>query len=88
MIRNVTLVLVSGLVILMATSTAQADVAPAVTSQPLFLIAAGFVVLLVIWLLIRGALSLPSNEEKDEDHGGFGVLEGVDEDDEDRKKKR
>jgi hypothetical protein len=88
MIRNVTLASVSGLVILMATSTAQADVAPPVTSQPLFLIAAGFVVLLVIWLLIRGALSLPGNEDKDEDHGGFGVLESADEDDEDGKKKR
>jgi hypothetical protein len=88
MIRNVTLMSVSGLLILMATSTARADVAPPVVSQPLFLIAAGFVVVLVLWLLIRGALSLSGNEDKDEDHGHFGVLDGIDEDDDEPKKKR
>jgi hypothetical protein len=40
----------------------------------------------VLWLLIRGALSLSGKEDKDED-GGFGVLEGIDDEDEDRKKK-
>jgi hypothetical protein len=65
---------------------AKADVAAASTGSTLFLAAAGLVVVVVLWLLIRGALSLSGKEDKDED-GGFGVLEGIDDEDEDRKKK-
>jgi ABC-type nickel/cobalt efflux system permease component RcnA len=77
----------SVLVLVLAWSgIAKADVAAASTESTLLLVGAGLVVVVVLWLLIRGALSLSGKEDKDED-GGFGVLEGIDDEDEDRKKK-
>jgi hypothetical protein len=77
----------SVLVLVLAWSgIAKADVAAASTESTLFLVGAGLVVVVVLWLLIRGALSLSGKDDKDED-GGFGVLEGIDDEDEDRKKK-
>jgi len=70
-----------------ATSVAYADLAPSPVGNPLFLIGAVAVLVIVLWLLIRGALSLPGNANDADDSAGVGTLEGIDEDDEDRKKK-
>ena len=77
--------LVSGL--LVSTSVARADLAPDPVSSPLFLIGAVAVLVIVLWLLIRGALSLPGNPNDADDSAGVGTLEGIDEDDDERKKK-
>ena len=74
--------LLSGL--FLTAAAARADLAPTPVSSPLFLIGAVAVLVIVLWLLIRGALSLPGNA------GGIvgvGTLEGIDEDDDERKKK-
>jgi hypothetical protein len=83
--------LLAAAIFLLLAGPAKADLAPpsvGLESQPLFLVAAGALVVLVLWLLIRGALSLPQNKDPDDDHGGVGLLEGIDEDDDERKKKR
>lgn len=71
----------------LATSGARADLAPSTTSNALFLIGAVVVLVVVLWLLIRGALSLSGNADDNDDAAGVGTLEGIDEDDEGRKKK-
>jgi flagellar biosynthesis/type III secretory pathway M-ring protein FliF/YscJ len=52
-------------------------------------IAIGIIVVLIalVWLLIRGVLSISSRDKSDEDDAGVGVLEGIDEDD-DKPKRR
>ena len=82
-IRSVALL--SGL--LLASTAARADLAPEPVSSPLFLIGAVAVLVIVLWLLIRGALSLPGNASDADDSAGVGTLEGIDEDDDERKKK-
>ena len=82
-IRSVALL--SGL--LLASNAARADLAPEPVSSPLFLIGAVAVLVIVLWLLIRGALSLPGNASDADDSAGVGTLEGIDEDDDERKKK-
>jgi hypothetical protein len=81
----------AGAAVLFSAGLARADLAPppaSPESQPLLLAAAGLLVVLVLWLLIRGALSLSRRDGSDGDDAGVGVLEGIDEDDDDRKKKR
>ncbi len=73
--------------LLLATSVARADLAPTPAGNPLFLIGAVAVLVIVLWLLIRGALSLPGNASDSDDSAGVGTLEGIDEDDDERKKK-
>lgn len=81
----------AGAAVLFSAGLAKADLAPppaSPESQPLLLVAAGVLVVIVLWLLIRGALSLSQRDGSDGDDAGVGVLEGIDEDDDDRKKKR
>lgn len=71
------------------TGVALADVPPSVVEgNPLVLVGVGVVVLLVLWMLIRGALSLGSKSDGEDDSSGVGILEGIDDDDDDRKKKK
>jgi len=77
--------LLSGL--FLTAAAARADLAPTPVSSPLFLIGAVAVLVIVLWLLIRGALSLPGNAGDSDDSAGVGTLEGIDEDDDERKKK-
>jgi len=73
---------------LLATSAARADLAPTSVGSPLFLIGAVAVLVIVLWLLIRGALSLPDSSNDSDDGAGVGTLEGIDEDDDERKKRK
>lgn len=73
--------------VLAEVSVARADVATPSTGGTLFLVGVGLVAVIVVWLLIRGALSLSGKNDKDDD-GGFGVLEGVDDEDDEPRKKR
>ena len=73
--------------LVLATSVARADLAPTPVSSPLFLVGAVAVLVIVLWLLIRGALSLPDSARDSDDSAGVGTLEGIDEDDDERKKR-
>ena len=71
-----------------AASVARADASPmAIMGDPLIAIGILVVLVLIIWLVIRGALSLSARDKSDEDEAGVGVLEGIDEDD-DKPKRR
>lgn len=71
------------------TGAALADVSsPVVEGNPLVLVGVVVVVILVLWMLIRGALSLGGKDDGNDDPSGVGILEGIDEDDDDRKKKK
>ena len=74
--------------VLASVLSARADLAPRADAGDgtLYFVGAGLVV--VLWLLIRGALCLSGKEDADEEAGGVGVLEGIDEDDDERRKKR
>lgn len=79
-----------GLLLLVAFLTAvpaHADVAAGPSQGELLLVVGGIVAAIVIWLLIRGALNL-SGKDTENDDAGVGTLEGIDEDDEDGKKRR
>jgi hypothetical protein len=78
--------LVSGL--LLATTAARADLAPTSAGSSLFLVGAVAVLVIVLWLLIRGALSLPDSSNDTDDGAGVGTLEGIDEDEDERKKRK
>ena len=61
---------------------ARADASPlAIVGDPVVAIGIVVVLIAIIWLVIRGALSL-TRGEKDDDDAGVGVLEGIDEDEE------
>ncbi len=75
------------LIALVVAGPAQADVAAGPSQGELLLLVGGIVAAIVIWLLIRGALSL-SGKDSENDDAGVGALEGIDEDDEDGKKRR
>lgn len=71
-----------------ATGAARADVAtPSFMGDPVIAIGIIVVLVLLVWLLIRGALSISSRDKSDEDEAGIGVLEGIDDDD-DKPKRR
>ena len=71
-----------------ATGAARADVAtPSFMGDPAIAIGIIVVLVLLVWLLIRGALSISSRDKSDEDEAGIGVLEGIDDDD-DKPKRR
>ncbi len=74
-------------VMMLASAGARADLASSPTSNPLFLIGAVAVLVVVLWLLIRGALSMSRNPDDSDDSAGVGALEGIDEDDDERRKK-
>ena len=77
-----------GLAFAGVTGAARADVAtPSFTGDPI--IAIGIIVLLVVlvWFFIRGALKISSRDKSDGDEAGVGILEGIDEDDEKRKRR-
>jgi hypothetical protein len=78
--------LLSGL--LLASTAARADLAPTSVGSPLFLLGAVAVLVIVLWLLIRGALTLPDSSSDSDDGAGVGTLEGIDEDDDERKKRK
>lgn len=75
------------LIALVVAGPARADVAAGPSQGELLLLVGGIVAAIVIWLLIRGALSL-SGKEPENDDAGVGALEGIDEDDEDGRKRR
>lgn len=71
-----------------ATGAARADVAtPSFMGDPVIAIGIIVVLVVLVWLLIRGALSISSRDKSDEDEAGIGVLEGIDDDD-DKPKRR
>jgi hypothetical protein len=53
-------------------------------------VAIGIIVALValIWLLISGSLGIAARDKSDDDEAGVGMLEGIDEDDEPKRRKR
>jgi hypothetical protein len=71
-----------------ATGAARADgVTPSFMGDPVIAIGILVVLIVLVWLLISGALSISSRDKSDEDDAGVGVLEGIDEDD-DKPKRR
>jgi len=78
-------------VFLAVAPVARADVPPPpAPSDPVGLIVIGVVVLGVLVLLIRGALGLSARDKSadEEEEAGVGVLEGIDEDDDERRKRK
>ena len=72
-----------------ATGAARADVVtPSFMGDPAIAIGILVVLIVIIWFLIRGALSISARDNSDEGEAGIGVLEGIDEDDEDKPKRR
>jgi hypothetical protein len=66
---------------------ARADASPVgFMGDPVVAIGVIVVLVLIIWFVIRGALSLTARD-KDDDDAGVGVLEGIDEDDEEKKRR-
>jgi flagellar biosynthesis/type III secretory pathway M-ring protein FliF/YscJ len=55
--------------------------------DPVIAIGVIVVLVLLLWLFIRGVLSIAGRDKSDEDDAGVGVLEGIDEDD-DKPKRR
>ena len=62
-----------------------ADGQPSDFGGPLFLVGAAIVVVLILWIVIRGALNLTNRDEQEDDPAGVGVLEDIDEDDKKKK---
>lgn len=84
-------IITSSVVAMMAgtAGVALADVPPSITDgNPLVLVGIGVVVVLVLWMVIKGALSLGGKDDGEDDSSGVGILEGIDDDDDDRKKKK
>ena len=52
------------------------------------LVVGGFLAVVILWLVIRGALSVTRNDTSDEDPAGVGILDGIDEDDDKPAKKK
>jgi hypothetical protein len=72
-----------------ATGAARADVVtPSFMGDPAIAIGILVVLIIIVWFLIRGALSISAGDKSDEDEAGVGVLEGIDEDDDDKPKRR
>ncbi|MEQ1753750.1 MAG: hypothetical protein ABL973_06425 [Micropepsaceae bacterium] len=68
-----------GLMIPMVASAA--DAGPPVVSGDLILFGAALIAVVILWFIIRGALSVSKGDKQDDDAAGVGVLEGIDEDD-------
>jgi hypothetical protein len=67
---------------------ARADASPlSFMGDPVIAIGVIVVLVLLLWLFIRGVLSIAGRDKSDEDDAGVGVLEGIDEDD-DKPKRR
>lgn len=66
---------------------AQAET-PSFVGDPTIAIGILVVLIVIVWVLIRGSLSISARDKSDEDAAGVGILEGIDEDDEDRPKRR
>ena len=78
----------SAITLMGATSATRADAAtPSFMGDPVIAIGIIVVLIALVWLLIRGVLSISSRDKSDEDDAGVGVLEGIDEDD-DKPKRR
>ena len=77
------------MVSLLSATPALADLAPEPLTGNVW-VAGGIVLVLVVIvvLFIRGALSISKGDKSDEDEAGVGVLEGIDEDDDSGKKKK
>ncbi len=56
--------------------------------DPVIAISILVVLIVIVWFLIRGALSISARDNSDEGEAGIGVLEGIDEDDDDKPKRR
>jgi hypothetical protein len=78
----------SALALTAATSAARADASPvSFVGDPVIAIGILVVLIVFVWLLIRGTLGIARRDKSDEDDAGVGVLEGIDEDD-DKPKRR
>ena len=72
-----------------ATGAAQADVVtPSFMGNPAIAIGILVVLIVIVWFLIRGSLSISARDKSDDDAAGVGVLEGIDDDDDDSKPRR
>lgn len=73
-----------------ATGAARADVVtPSFMGDPAIAIGILVVLIVIVWFLIRGALSISARDKSDDDDGaGVGVLEGIDEDDDKPKRQK
>lgn len=74
-----------------ATAAAHADEhaqTPSFYGNPAIAIGILVVLIVIVWLLIRGSLGISARDKSDEDEAGVGVLEGIDEDDDDKPKRR
>ena len=71
-----------------AMGAARADASPvSFVGDPVIAIGILVVLIVLVWLLIRGTLGIAQRDKSDEDDAGVGVLEGIDEDD-DKPKRR
>lgn len=78
---------VTGLAAATGAAHAQAET-PSFFGDPAIAIGILVVLIVIVWLLIRGSLSISARDKSNDDDAGVGVLEGIDEDDEDRPKRR
>lgn len=58
---------------------AQAET-PSFMGDPVIAIGILVVLIVIVWLLIRGSLNISARDKSDEDGAGVGILEGIDED--------
>jgi hypothetical protein len=71
-----------------ASSAAQAQSeTPSFMGDPVIAIGILVVLIVIVWLLIRGTLGIAARDKSAEDDAGVGILEGIDEDD-DKPKRR
>lgn len=71
-----------------ATGAAHAQAqTPSFMGDPVIAIGILVVLIVIVWFLIRGSLNISARDKADDD-AGVGVLEGIDEDDEDKPKRR
>ena len=60
---------------------------PSFTGDPVIAIGIIVLLLVLVWFFIRGVLKISSRDKSDGDEAGVGILEGIDEDDEKRKRR-
>ena len=71
-----------------AAGTAHADgVTPSFVGDPVIAIGIIAVLVVIVFVLIRGSLGIAARDKSDDD-AGVGILEGIDDDDDDKPKRR
>ena len=72
-----------------AAGTAHADgVTPSFVGDPVIAIGIIAVLVVIVFVLIRGSLGIAARDKSDDDDAGVGILEGIDDDDDDKPKRR